>query len=172
MGKMVWDVSRAIDYLESLPGVDKDRIGCIGHSHGAYGTIFAMALDERLKVGVASCGFTTFRTDPRFERWYRLTALLPRLGFYEGHVRDTPIDFHHILSLIAPRPFFNSAALDVGIFPRTENMPWVNVEVKQVYGLHGAADAYDSYVFKGGHQFPPEARDQAYTFLDKWLKGK
>jgi hypothetical protein len=131
-----------------------------------------MALDERIKVGVASCGFTTFRTDPRFERWYRLTALLPRLGFYERHVRDTPIDFHHILALVAPRPFFNSAALDDAIFPHTENMPWVNAEVKKVYGLHKAADAYDSYVFKGGHKFPPEARDRAYAFLDRWLKGK
>ena len=60
------------------------------------------------------------RTDPRFERLYRLTALLPRLGFYEGHVRDTPIDFHHILSLVAPRPFFNSAALDDAILDANE----------------------------------------------------
>ena len=43
MGKMIWDVSRAVDYLESLPFVDPKRIGSIGHSHGAYGTLFATA---------------------------------------------------------------------------------------------------------------------------------
>ncbi|MGB9624085.1 MAG: dienelactone hydrolase family protein, partial [Phycisphaerae bacterium] len=82
MGKMIWDVSRCIDYLETLPEVDRRRIGCIGHSHGAYGTIFAAAFDPRIAAAAASCGFTTLRTDPRPERWSHLTPLLPSLGFY------------------------------------------------------------------------------------------
>ncbi|MCH7688990.1 MAG: VCBS repeat-containing protein, partial [Planctomycetes bacterium] len=34
--KAVWNNIRAIDLLESLPEVDRDRIGCIGHSLGAH----------------------------------------------------------------------------------------------------------------------------------------
>jgi hypothetical protein len=82
MGKMVWDVSRCIDYIETLRQVDSGRIGCIGHSHGAYGTIFAAAFDPRIACAAASCGFTTLRTDPRPDRWSHLTPLLPPIGFY------------------------------------------------------------------------------------------
>src|SRR3989442_1437650 len=35
MGKMAFDASRCIDFLETLPAVDRSRIGCIGHSLGA-----------------------------------------------------------------------------------------------------------------------------------------
>jgi len=82
--------------------VDKDRIGIIGHSHGAYGTLFAMIGDERLKAGVISCGFTTLRTDPTPQRWWRMTALMPRLSYYQGAIEQTPIDFHLWLALVAP----------------------------------------------------------------------
>ena len=48
MSKMVDDAMRAVDYLISLPEVDPARIGSIGHSHGGYGTLFAMAFDPRI----------------------------------------------------------------------------------------------------------------------------
>ena len=32
MGKMTFDSSRCIDYLQTLPAVDRERIGCIGFS--------------------------------------------------------------------------------------------------------------------------------------------
>jgi cephalosporin-C deacetylase-like acetyl esterase len=46
MGKMAWDLSRAVDYLETLDFVDPARIASIGHSHGGYTTLFAAAFDE------------------------------------------------------------------------------------------------------------------------------
>ena len=48
---MVWDLSRALDYLETLDFIDPARVGCVGHSHGGITTLFAMAFDERIKVG-------------------------------------------------------------------------------------------------------------------------
>src|SRR2546429_8861436 len=121
---MAFDVRRAVDYLQTLPYVDKNAIGCIGHSHGAYGTLFAMLYEPRIKAGVISCGFTALRSDPKPERWWRLTALMPRLGWWEGHVEQTPFDFHHLLALVAPRSLLVSAALADKIFPNTGNMPW------------------------------------------------
>jgi cephalosporin-C deacetylase-like acetyl esterase len=117
MSKMVDDAMRAVDYLQSLPEVDKKRIGSIGHSHGGYGTLFAMAFDDRIKVGVVSCGFTSFRADPLPERWYRRTALIPRLGGFEKQMHETPVDFHHLFAAMSPRPLFLSAALKDSIFP-------------------------------------------------------
>ena len=105
MAKMAWDTRRAVDLLRSLPGVDRGRIGCIGHSHGGYGTLFALLADDRLRAGVISCGMTPFRSDPTPERWWRKTALLPRLGYYEHRIEETPLDFHHLLALAPPGPF-------------------------------------------------------------------
>jgi dienelactone hydrolase len=63
MSKMMWDLSRGIDYLETLDFVDPSRIGCMGSSHGGYTTFFAMAYDARIKAGACNCGFDTFRYD-------------------------------------------------------------------------------------------------------------
>ena len=84
LGKMIWDMSRSLDYLETLDFIDASRIGSVGHSHGGITTLFAMAFDERIKAGVSNCGFDTFRIDGNVWRWSHATALLPRLGFFVG----------------------------------------------------------------------------------------
>lgn len=172
MSKMVDDVMRAVDYLSSLPEVDKKRIGSIGHSHGGYGTLFAMAFDERIKAGVVSCGFTCFRADPTPERWYRRTALIPRLGTFEGKMEQTPVDFHHLFAAIAPRALFLSVALKDSIFPVVGDMAWIEKDLKKVYDREKAGERFDLYSFNGGHAFTPEARDQAWAFFDQNLKSK
>jgi hypothetical protein len=53
MGKLVFDASRCVDFLESIPEVDRSRIGCLGFSLGAKQVIHAMAFDPRYKAGVA-----------------------------------------------------------------------------------------------------------------------
>ena len=171
MSKMIDDAMRAVDYLSSLPQVDRKRIGSIGHSHGGYGTLFAMAFDERIKVGVVSCGFTCFRADPSPERWFRNTALIPRLGGFEKKMEGTPVDFHHLFAAIAPRALFISAALQDSIFPNVGDVQWIEKDIRSVYQRdHAAAEKFELYSFNGAHAFTPEARDRAWEFLDKNLK--
>ena len=47
---------RCVDLLQSMPEVDPDRIGVIGHSLGGHNAMFVAVFDERLKVTVSSCG--------------------------------------------------------------------------------------------------------------------
>jgi dienelactone hydrolase len=171
MGKMAFDVARAADYLQSLPCVNPDAIGCIGHSHGAYGTLFAMLYEPRIRAGVQSCGFTALRSDPNPERWWRRTALMPRLGWFEEDIAQTPFDFHHLLALAAPRAQFLSCALADDIFPNTDNIGQIVEEARKVYALHGCPDALDAHVFEGSHRFPEDARRKAYDFLERHLRG-
>lgn len=166
MGKMVWDASRLVDYLESLPFVDAQRIGSIGHSHGAYGTLFAAAFDPRIAAAVASCGFTTFRSDPKPERWSHLTPLMPQLGFYLPDVASIPFDWQHVLALTAPRRLFVWYATRDSIFPQTENLDGLLRDVRTVYALHGADNALAWQAFDGPHTFPSAAREAAYRWLD------
>lgn len=50
------EVSRAVDYLQSRPDVDPDRIGYYGLSWGAVVAPFALALDSRFKAAVLVSG--------------------------------------------------------------------------------------------------------------------
>ena len=131
------DVARVIDYLETLPFVDKRRIGSIGHSHGAYGTLMAAAFEPRISAAIASCGFTTFRTDPRPERWSHLTALWPQLGAYLPDVASIPFDWQHICALIAPRPLYVWYTTKDGVFPNTDNLDALQDSSCQALGRGG-----------------------------------
>ena len=187
LGKMIWDLSRAIDYLQTLDLVDSSRIGSIGHSHGGYTTLFAMAFDERIRAGVSNCGFDTFRIDGNTWRWSRATALLPLLGFYLANPRlnmdfyravpdsgviEVPFDLHQVLALIAPRPLLLSTSDEDFVFP---NGGWsarrALARVEPVYQLLGARERIGGYFFNGGHSFPADAAAKAHEWLDRWLKA-
>ena len=186
LGKMIWDLSRVIDYLETLDFVDGKRIGSVGHSHGGITTLFGMAFDERIRAGASNCGFDTFRIDGNTWRWSYATALLPRLGFYvsnprinmdfyravpDSEVIQTPFDMHEMLSLIAPRPLFLSTSDEDFVFP---NAGWSARRslgrVNPVYELLGSSEKLSSYFFSGGHSFSAEASNNAYAWLERWLK--
>ncbi len=186
IGKMVWDLGRALDYLETLDFIDSSRVGCVGHSHGGITTLFAMAFDERIKVGASNCGFDTFRIDGNVWRWSHATALMPRLGFYVGNPRinmdfyravpdseviQTPFDMHELLALIAPRPLLLSTSDEDFVFP---NAGWsarrALARIKPVYELLKAQEHLSSYFFDGGHNFTSDASNQAYAWLERWLK--
>jgi dienelactone hydrolase len=185
LGKMIWDLQRAIDYLETLDFVDQSRIASIGHSHGGYTTLFSMAFDERIKAGVSNCGFDTFRLDGNTWRWSHATALMPRLGFYVSNPRinmdlyravpdsaviDVPFEMHEMLALIAPRPLLLSTSDEDFVFP---NGGWsarrALARVRPVYELLNGGENLSSYFFDGGHNFTSEASENAYSWLERKL---
>ena len=187
LGKMVWDMQRAIDYLETLDFVDQSRIASLGHSHGGYTTYISMALDDRIRFGVSNCGFDTFRIDGNTWRWAKATALLPLLGFYisnprlsmdlyravpDSSVIDVPFELHELLALIAPRPLLLSASDEDFVFP---NGGWSTrravAKLEPVYELLGERKDLSTFYFSGGHSFPPEASANAYEWLDRLMKS-
>lgn len=186
LGKMIWDMSRAIDYLQTLDFIDPTRIGSVGHSHGGITTLFGMAFDERIKVGASNCGFDTFRIDGNVWRWSHATALIPRLGFYvrsphinmdfyravpDSEVIQTPFDMHEVLALIAPRPLFVSTSDEDFVFPNGGwSMRRSLARLAPVYRLLNGEGNIKSHFFYGGHNFPGDVSDRAYEWLERWLK--
>ncbi len=59
MGERTWDALRCLDYVATLPEVDPDRLAVAGLSLGGETTMYAAALDERLKVACSSGWLTT-----------------------------------------------------------------------------------------------------------------
>ena len=110
-----WAASRAIDYLITLPEVEKNHIGLTGHSRGGKQALVGAAFDERIGAVIASSG-NTGECDPwRYttdmfvnESIELLTAgqchwFHPRLRFFAGREDKLPVDQHMLMALIAPR---------------------------------------------------------------------
>ena len=96
MAKMLHDGLVAVDILMNLPYVDKNRLGCVGHSLGAKEALYLAAFDERISVTVSSEGGIGIRFSNWNAPWY-LGPAIDEPGFAHDH--------HELLALIAPRPF-------------------------------------------------------------------
>jgi len=157
MGKMLWDGTRAVDYLESLPFVRRDRIGAIGHSLGAKEVLYMAAFDERIVAAVASEGGIGLAFSNWDAPWY-LGEQIHRPRF--GH------DHHELLALVAPRGFLLIAGESAD---GDHSWPYIEA-VLPVWKLLGAPDAVGMFNHREGHKFGLAARRVAYAFLNRFLK--
>lgn len=168
--KGIWNHMRAVDVLQSLPEVDAERIGCIGHSLGGHNTLFVGAFDERLKVLVSSCGYCSMLKyeDGDLTGWSH-TGYMPRIAeVYDKDARKLPFDFTEIAGALAPRPFFTNATLQDEF--SVEGVRDCLAAAQPVYELYGAGDRLAAIYPDCGHDFPIEAREAAYNWIDRWLK--
>ncbi|MBM3501335.1 MAG: dienelactone hydrolase, partial [Armatimonadetes bacterium] len=156
MGKMLFDGVRAVDYLETLPFVDRERLGCIGHSLGAKETLYAMAFDERLRAGVSSEGGIGLEFTNWEDAWY--------LG-PECRAVDFGHEHHELLALAAPRAF-----LLIGGESADGSRSWPFIaEAKPICDLLGAGDRVGLLTHSSGHSLPPLALQCAYGWLGHFL---
>jgi dienelactone hydrolase len=161
--KLVWDMRRGLDYLQSRPDVDPDRLGCIGHSLGGQQTLFLAALDERVRAAVSSCGFASMRAVLREGINHNFGAYVP--GWLEhGDVGD-------LLAGVAPRAFLALNGAADRIFP-IDGLHDSYAVARPAYAAAGGAERLDLGVYPGGHGFTAEMRARAYAWLDRWLRGE
>ena len=171
--KGIWNHMAAVDLLQSLPEVDPERIGCIGHSLGGHNTLFISAFDKRIKVAVTSCGFTSFNKyyGGDLTGWSH-KGYMPRIAqVYDKDPSKVPFDFSDILSALAPRAVFINAPLHDSNFDVEGVYECVNA-AKPVYKLLKAPEKIFMMNPDAPHTFPAEVREKAYQFLDKELKFK
>lgn len=169
--KAIYDNIRAIDILQSLPEVDANRIGCIGHSLGGHNALFTAVFDERIKAAVTSCGFTAFHkykggdlhgwSSPRY---------MPLIGTkYKYSPDHMPFDFAEVLAAIAPRAVFVNAPLHDDNFD-IDGVQECLAAAKPIYELLGSQNHLQAVHPDGGHDFPDAERNMAYKFLADVLK--
>lgn len=168
--KAVWDNIRAVDLLESLPEVDGNRIGCIGHSLGGHNAIFTAVFEPRLKAVVSSCGFSSMQKDD-VPSWNG-PPYMPRIAtdFNNDRAR-LPFDFHELIAAVAPRAFFASAATKDNDFD-VSGVKDVLEAARPIYELYGKANDLVGHYPEAGHSFPAKSRQRAYEFLDRVLQRR
>jgi pimeloyl-ACP methyl ester carboxylesterase len=169
--KGVWNHMRCVDLLQSLPEVDPERIGCIGHSLGGHNTLFLGVFDPRVKVLVSSCGFTSF---PKYYAgdltgWTH-PGYMPAIDtVYAKDPARMPFDFPGVLAALAPRPLFVNAPLHDANFDVSGVKDCVNT-ARTVYSLYHAKQKLVAAYPDAEHDFPEPIRKEAYAFIDAVLK--
>ncbi|MBO0778921.1 MAG: prolyl oligopeptidase family serine peptidase [Ktedonobacteraceae bacterium] len=159
--KYLHDLSCGLDVLAAQPDVDADRLGVIGHSLGGQETLWLTWYDQRVRVGVSSCGFGTIQTILRDGITHNFALYVP--GLLEV------CDMDALLAGIAPRPFLLTAGEADPIFP-IDGVRTIIAKAREAYTQAGAADRLRAIIFPDGHSFPDEVKAEAYSFLDRWLK--
>jgi pimeloyl-ACP methyl ester carboxylesterase len=174
VGKFTYEHTIAIDVLEKIDVVDKDRIGAMGHSLGGQGTIFLSAYDTRVKAAVDNCSAAFFRHNSAVEHWSRDYWYV-----YFKHIRPQllkgqlpPIDFHEIMALSAPRAFLDVSALNDGPRLTQKQRVLMMLKVADVYEILGVPQNFEFFVHQRGHSMPVETRELMGAFFDAHLKPK
>jgi dienelactone hydrolase len=162
----VYNHMSSVDLLQLLPSVDPNRIGAIGHSLGGRNTVYLMAFDERVKVGVSSCGWSTFRaTTILHERLLATDYFMPLLKTkYNLDLAKFPFEYTDAFAAIAPRVFYSYSPAGDGVHPGWGPATAAPV-IRKYYDSHGAKDAFIFKQPKGGHNFPWTWRQDSYKVL-------
>ena len=160
MHKMLWDASRGVDVLTSLPEVAPNRIGAAGHSLGAIETLYLAAFDERIKASAAS--------EPgigiHFNNWYDPWFLGPAV-----RDPDFPLDHHQLLAMIAPRPFLLLSG-ESGKHASDGDRSWPYLTAAaQVYQLYDQTARIGMHNHHQGHTLPSQAFEKMAQWLEAYL---
>ena len=170
VGKDIWDTMRAVDYLQTLSFVDGERIGMVGHSYGGHTTIFATALEPRIKAAFSSGPVSDFRGHGMHwavPKGAGNSQSLPNLRPYLlDSTRPLPVEFYEWTGLIAPRPLWVNQAVGERRPHEEENY----AAVKQVYEALNASERVRYAWCAGDHDFPPPARAAAVKWFKRWLR--
>jgi hypothetical protein len=109
-----WGIHRIIDYLVTVPELDKSKIAVTGHSRLGKTALLAAAYDDRVALAIphqAGCGGTgpSRSKNPKAESVKRINTSFPH--WFDDHfkkfndeVEKIPFDQHCLLAICAPRP--------------------------------------------------------------------
>ena len=149
-GIQAYEVSRAIDYLDSRPDLAiADAVGVTGASGGASQAIVAAALavDERI-AAVVPVGYHNVGTNPSFACG---CGYAPYLG--------SLVPPGDLFALVYPTPVHFLDELEVDVSTAC-----------QTYSEHGLGDAFEVTWLDGEpHGFGEPLRERMYAWMTRWL---
>ncbi|MDA0205554.1 MAG: hypothetical protein O3A53_16285 [Acidobacteria bacterium] len=150
LGLQLWNSIRALDFLESLSGVDASRIYAAGASGGATQAMLLTAVDKRIAAAA----------------YVNMISFHMQGGDVCENAVGLRIDTHNVelAALAAPRPLLMVSASG----DWTTNTP--NREfpaVQRIYDLLGHRDRVETVQFNAPHNFNRASREAVYAFLSR-----
>ena len=160
------DDMRSAEFLASLPFVDKERVGSLGFSMGAYRSWMLAAMTDVVRASASVCWMNTTEhlmtlTNNQNKGGSAYAMLIPGLRRY--------LDYPHVASLACPKPtlFFNGTRDK--LFP-VEGVKDAYQEMEIVWKSQGASDRLVTKLWDEKHFFSKEMQKETLEFFDRWLK--
>lgn len=160
------DDMRSAEFLASLPFVDKERVGSLGFSMGAYRSWMLAALTDVVRASASICWMNTTEhlmtlTNNQNKGGSAYAMLIPALRRY--------LDYPHVASIACPKPtlFFNGT--HDKLFP-IEGVRDAYREMETVWKSQGASDHLVTKLWDEKHFFNKEMQKETLEFFDRWLK--
>ena len=160
--KYLHDFSCALDVLGALPEVNAAQIGCFGHSLGGQESLWLAWYDQRIRAAASSCGFGMISTLIRDRINHNFALYVPGMLEYG--------DIDALVADLAPRPFLFTAGDADPIFP-IDGVRHIAARATEAYAAAGAPERFAAHIFSGVHSLPDDAKEAAYGFLERWVKG-
>lgn len=152
-GLQTWNSERVVDFMGSLPFVDKKRIGCTGESGGGTQTMMIAGIDDRIAAAFP-CVMVS-------------TAMQGGCTCENAHylrINQGNID---IAALTAPRPLGMTAADDWTKQLESKGFP----DLKNLYTMLGVPDRVEAHFnIQFPHNYNAVSRAQMYAFFNRHLK--
>lgn len=160
------DDMRSAEFLASLPFVDKERVGSLGFSMGAYRSWMLVAQTDVVRASASICWMNTTEhlmtlTNNQNKGGSAYAMLIPALRRY--------LDYPHVASIACPKPtlFFNGTRDK--LFP-IEGVRDAYREMETVWKSQGASDRLVTKLWDEKHFFNKEMQKETLEFFDRWLK--
>lgn len=160
------DDMRSVEFLSSLPFVDRERIGCLGFSMGAYRSWMLSSMTDLVKASASVCWMNTTEylmtvDNNQNKGGSAYSMLLPGIRKY--------MDYPHVASIACPKPslFFNGS--------RDKLFPAAGVEdayrqMREVWDSVGASDRLVTNMWDEKHFFNKKMQEEVLEFFNKWIK--
>ncbi len=146
-GMWAWDIHRLIDYVETRDDVEKGKIGCVGLSGGGLQTLWATALDDRIRCAVIS-GYMYGYKESLLEMCNNCSCnYVPHLYEY--------VDMGDIAALIAPRPLLIETGTQDPLNGKSglANV-YLQIEtIKKAYAVLNREVNFKHDIFEGPHRW-------------------
>lgn len=186
-----WDTWRVLDYLETRPDVDRERLGMMGISLGGH-TTWMVSADPRVKVAVPCISVCSWRWQLEHEgygqRVKNLSKAFDAVKAELGEKEVTPrvvaaawqrwlpgipekYDCQDLLSAMAPRPLLILGGDSDPVAP----LEGARVAIDAIEAAYRRANASDHLrvmiAEKSGHTVTPEQQTAMFEWFDRWLKA-
>jgi len=157
MKKVIEDSSIGISILLQQKGIQKDKVGILGHSYGGNTVIFHSPFDDRIKYSCSSGAVCSFKNKFKNNVGIEMAEVIP--GF------TTQYDIEDLLELIHPREILIvSAKLD----PYSRDAKRIYLAVNEEKGETDLRESCTLREFQGEHRLTKERFD----FIIEWFCTK